>query len=212
MGQKVNPIGLRVGIYRDWDSRWFARKRKNYGLYLLQDVKIRKFLEENLEKAEISRVEIERAGETVRVIVHSGRPGVVIGKKGQEIDSLRRQLAQMLGVPSVEVSVQEIKQPELDATLIAKNIAEQLVRRASYKKATKRAAISALKGGARGIKICCAGRLAGADIARCEWVRMGSVPLHTLRADIDYGSAVAKTTFGAIGIKVWVCRGEYQHI
>ena len=208
MGQKVNPIGFRVGVYRGWDSRWFTNKK--YGDLVLQDVKIRKFVDQNLERAEVSRVEIERAGENIKVIVHSGRPGMVIGKKGQEIDSLRKQLASLLNVPSVEVSVQEVRQPELDALLVAKNIADQLVRRASYKKAMKRAASSAMKSGARGVKICVSGRLGGAEIAREEWVRLGAAPLHTLRSDIDYGFAEAKTTYGMIGVKVWICKGEYQ--
>jgi len=208
VGQKVNPIGFRVGVYRGWDSRWFTNK--NYGDVVLQDVKIRKFVDENLDRAEVSRIEIERAGENIKVIVHSGRPGMVIGKKGQEIDSLRKQLASILSVTSVEVSVQEIRQPELDALLVARNIAEQLVRRASYKKAMKRAALSAMKSGARGVKICCSGRLGGAEIARIEWIRVGSSPLHTLRSDIDYGFAEAKTTYGMIGVKVWICKGEYQ--
>ena len=208
MGQKVNPIGFRVGVYRGWDSRWFTNKR--YGDFVLQDVKIRKFVDENLDRAEVSRIEIERVGENIKVIVHSGRPGMVIGKKGQEIDSLRKQLASMLNVPSVEVSVQEVRQPELDSLLVAKNIAEQLVRRASYKKAMKRAALSSMKSGARGVKICVSGRLGGAEIARIEWIRLGAAPLHTLRSDIDYGFAEAKTTYGMIGVKVWICKGEYQ--
>jgi len=208
VGQKVNPISFRVGVYRGWDSRWFSNK--DYGNLVLQDEKIRKFVENNLEKAEISRVEIERAGENINVIVHSGRPGMVIGKRGQEIDSLRKQLAKILDVPSVEISVQEIRQPELDALLVAKNIVEQILRRSSYKKAMKRAAMSSMKSGARGIKICCSGRLAGAEIARIEWVRVGAAPLHTLRSDIDYGFAKAKTTYGMIGVKVWICKGEYQ--
>jgi small subunit ribosomal protein S3 len=208
VGQKVNPIGFRVGIYRGWDSRWFTNKK--YGDLVLQDVKIRKFVDGNLDRAEVSRVEIERTGESIKVIVHSGRPGMVIGKKGQEIDALRKQLASLLNVTSVEVSVQEIRQPELDALLVAKNIADQLVRRASYKKAMKRAATSSMKSGARGVKICVSGRLGGAEIAREEWVRLGAAPLHTLRSDIDYGFAEAKTTYGMIGVKVWICKGEYQ--
>jgi len=208
VGQKVNPIGFRVGIYRGWDSRWFSNKK--YGDLVLQDVKIRKFVDGNLDRAEVSRVEIERTGESIKVIVHSGRPGMVIGKKGQEIDALRKQLASLLNVNSVEVSVQEIRQPELDALLVAKNIADQLVRRASYKKAMKRAATSSMRSGARGVKICVSGRLGGAEIAREEWVRLGAAPLHTLRSDIDYGFAEAKTTYGMIGVKVWICKGEYQ--
>jgi len=208
VGQKVNPISFRTGIYRGWSSRWFSKR--GYADNLLQDVKVRKFLDANLDQAEISRVEIERTGESVKVIVHSGRPGMVIGKGGQEIETIRKKLAALLGLPSVEISVQEVRQPELDATLVARNIATQLERRASYKKAMKRAAMSGLKSGARGVKICCAGRLAGAEIARTEWVRVGSAPLHTLRSDIDYGFAQAYTTYGVIGVKVWICRGEYQ--
>lgn len=208
MGQKVNPVGFRLGIYRNWDSRWFARK--SYGKELLEDVQIRSFLNTALENAEISKLEIEKAGDNVRIIIHTGRPGVVIGKKGQEIESLRNEIARRLNKKNVEISVQEVKSPELNAVLVAKNIAEQLVKRGSFKKAMKRAAITAMKSGAKGIKICCAGRLNGAEIAREEWTRVGSIPLHTLRADIDYGFAEALTTYGKIGIKVWICKGEYQ--
>lgn len=207
MGQKVNPIGFRLGVYRGWDARWFARG--SYGKLLLEDIQIRKFLESALEKAEVARIEIEKAGENVKIIIHSGRPGVVIGKKGQEIDSLRTQLNARLK-RNVEISVQEVSRPELDGTLVAKNIAEQLERRASFKRVMKRASAAAMKSGAKGIKICTAGRLGGAEIARTEWNRVGSVPLHTLRADIDYGTAEAKTKFGIIGVKVWICRGEYK--
>jgi len=208
VGQKVNPISFRTGIYRGWFSRWFSKHA--YADNLLQDVKIRKFLDKNLDQAELSHIEVERAGESVKVIVHSGRPGMVIGKGGKEIETMRKDLASMLGLPSVEISVQEVRQPELDAALVARNIAAQLERRASYKKVMKRAAMSGIKGGARGVKICCAGRLAGAEIARTEWVRVGAAPLHTLRSDIDYGFAEARTTYGMIGVKVWICRGEYQ--
>jgi small subunit ribosomal protein S3 len=211
MGQKVHPIGFRVGIYRDWFARWFARD--SYGKQVLEDLKIRKFLERTLESAEVSSVEIEKAGENVRVIIFSGRPGMVIGKKGQEIEQLRNQVAALLeGKRNVEISVQEVKNPELDAQLIAQGIAGQLERRASFKKVMKRAKDSAVKSGAKGIKICCSGRLNGAEIARTEWLRHGSVPLHTLRSDIGYGFAEAKTTYGIIGVKVWVCKGEYQNI
>lgn len=209
MGQKVNPIGFRLGIYRFWDSRWFARK--SYGKEVLEDVQIRQFLNKALENAEISKIEIEKAGDNVRVVIHSGRPGVVIGKKGQEIESLRNEIARRLNKKNVEISVQEVKNPETNAMLVAKDIAEQLVKRGSFKKAMKRAAISAMKSGVKGIKICCAGRLNGAEIAREEWTRVGSIPLHTLRSDIDYGFAEAKTTYGIIGVKVWICKGEYQH-
>lgn len=208
MGQKVNPKGFRVGVYRDWDARWFARK--NYGDQLLEDMKIRNFLAERLKNAEVSRVEIEKAGDNVKVIIHSGRAGMVIGKKGQEIDSLRKEIAKIIKKNAIEISVQEVKNPELDAVLVALSIAEQLERRGSYKKAMKRAAAATLRAGAKGIKICCAGRLNGAEIARSEWLRMGSVPLHTLRADVDYGFVEAQTTYGKLGIKVWISRGEYQ--
>ena len=209
MGQKVHPKGFRIGVYKDWDAKWFARGG-SYGDLLLEDLKIRNYLDKALERAEVSRVEIEKAGDAIKVIIHSDRAGVVIGKKGQEIDRLRRDLAKLLGRPSVEVSVQEVKKPEMDATLIAKNIASQLERRVSFKKAMKKAGATAMRSGAKGIKIRSAGRLGGAEIARAEWVRLGSVPLHTLRADIDYGFAEALTTYGIIGVKVWVCKGEYQ--
>ncbi len=208
MGQKVNPIGFRLGIYRNWDSRWFARK--SYGKEVLEDVQIRSYLNSALENAEVAKIEIEKAGENIKVIIHSGRPGYVIGKKGQEIESLRNEIARRLNKKNVEISVQEVKTPELNAMLVAKNIAEQLVKRGSFKKAMKRAAISAMKSGAKGIKVCCSGRLNGAEIAREEWTRVGSIPLHTLRSDVDYGLAEAKTTYGIIGVRVWICKGEYQ--
>lgn len=209
MGQKVNPVGFRVGVYRDWDARWFARK--DYGKNTMQDLAIRKYIATNLNDADVGRVEIEKAGDNFKVVIHSGRPGVVIGKKGQDIEALRKDLAKLLKVKSVEVSVQEVKNPELDANLVAQNIATQLERRVSYKSALKKAANAAIKSGARGVKICCAGRLAGAEIAREECIRIGSVPLHTLRSDIDYGFAQAKTTYGIIGVKVWICRGDFQN-
>ena len=208
MGQKVHPKGFRLGIYRDWDARWFARD--SYGKQLLEDLQIRKYLNKALKNAEVARVEIEKAGDNIRVIIHSARPGVVIGKKGQEIESLRTALSKRLGKTGIEISVQEVKNPELDATLVAKSIAEQLERRVSFKKAMKRAAASTMRAGAKGIKVCVSGRLGGAEIARREWTRIGSVPLHTLRADIDYGFAEAHTTYGIIGVKVWICRGEFQ--
>ncbi len=209
MGQKVHPIGFRLGVYRTWDSRWFARGM--YGTELLEDFKIRKYLKTKMKHAEISKIEIEKAGDNVRVIIHAGRPGVVIGKKGQEIESLKLELAKLVNRKNVEVSVQEVENPDMDAVLVAQNIAEQLVKRASYKKAMKRATMSAMKSGAKGIKICCAGRLQGAEIARTEWERVGSTPLHTLRSNVDYGFAEALTTYGIIGVKVWICKGEFQH-
>jgi small subunit ribosomal protein S3 len=208
VGQKVNPRGFRVGVYKDWDARWFARK--SYGDQLLEDLKIRTFLAKRLRNGEVSRVEIEKAGDNIKIIIHSGRPGILIGKKGQEIDNLRREIAKIVKKNAIEISIQEIKNPELDATLVAASIAGQLERRGSYKKAMKRSAASTLRAGAKGIKICCAGRLNGAEIARTEWLRTGSVPLHTLRADIDYGFVEAKTTYGIIGVKVWIGRGEFQ--
>ncbi len=208
MGQKVHPIGFRLGIYRDWVARWFARD--SYGTQIMEDLKIRKFLNKELANAEISKIEIEKAGDNIRVMVFSARPGVVIGKRGQEIEGLKNKLATLLGKKNVEVSVKEVENPDLDATLVAKSIAEQLERRVSYKKAMKRATASTMRAGAKGINICCSGRLQGAEIAREEWSRIGSIPRHTLRSDIDYSLAEAHTTFGIIGVKVWICRGEYQ--
>lgn len=208
MGQKVNPIGFRVGVYRDWDSRWFARD--SYGQQLMEDLEIRRYLESVLENAELSKIEIEKAGDSVRIIVYTARPGVVIGKKGQEIETLKKKLAKRLKRQNIEISVQEVKRPELDAQIVAKNIALQLERRVSYKKTMKRAAASAMRAGAKGIKIRCAGRLQGAEIARKEGIRIGALPLHTLRSDIDYGFAQAYTTYGVIGVKVWICKGEFQ--
>ncbi len=211
MGQKVNPRGFRVGVYSDWYGRWFARGN-NYGDQLLEDVQIRKYITTELKHAEVARVEIEKAGDNVRVILHSARPGLIIGKKGQEIDGLRKGIAKLIKKNGIEISVQEVKTPELDAMLVAKSIAEQLEKRSSYKKVMKRSSALALRAGAKGIKICCSGRLNGAEIARREWVRIGSVPLHTLRADIDYGVARANTTFGVIGVKVWISKGEYSFV
>lgn len=208
MGQKVNPRGFRVGVYSDWYARWYARG--NYGDQLLEDLQIRKFLTKELKHAEVARIEIEKAGDNVRVVVHSARPGLIIGKKGQEIDNLRKGISKLIKKNGIEVSVQEVKTPELDAMLVAQSIADQLERRSSYKKVMKRASASALRAGARGVKICCSGRLNGAEIARREWVRVGSVPLHTLRADIDYGFARANTTYGVIGVKVWISKGDYH--
>lgn len=210
MGQKVHPVGFRLGVYRDWDARWFARG--SYGEQVLEDLKIREILKKHLKHAEIARTVIEKAGDSVRIILHSARPGVVIGKKGQEIDNLRRKMMKELGKTSVEISVQEVKNPDLNAVLVSKNIAEQLERRSSFKKAMKRAAMATMRAGAKGVKICCSGRLNGAEIARTEWTREGSVPLHTLRSDVDYGLTEALTTYGIIGVKVWICRGEFQQV
>ena len=209
MGQKVHPLGFRLGVYKSWFSRWFARD--SYGKQLLEDLEIRKLLKSELSRAEVSRIEIEKAGDNVRIIINSGRPGMVIGKKGKGIEDIRAKVAEKIKKNNIEISVNEIKAPELDAQLMAQAIAEQIERRVSHKKAMKRAAASAMRAGAKGIKICCAGRLHGAEIARTEWTRVGSLPLHTLRSDIDYGFAEAHTTYGVTGVKVWICRGDYQH-
>lgn len=209
MGQKVNPRGFRTGIYRDWDAQWFAR-RGNYAKLLLEDMAIRRYVEKKLRGAEISSVKIAKAGDNIRVDIYSARPGVVIGKQGKEIENVRRDLSKMLGRQTVEVSVKEVDSPGLDAAVVGRGIADQLEKRVSFKKVMKKAAMATMKAGARGIKICCAGRLAGAEIARDEWIRVGSTPLHTLRSDIDYALTEAHTTYGVIGVKVWICRGEYK--
>lgn len=210
MGQKVNPIGFRIGVYRSWDSRWFARD--SYAKSFFEDLLIRKFINGNLPGAEIDHIEIEKAGDSVRVVIFSARPGLVIGKKGAEIDAIKKQLADLLGRENVEVSVQEVKNPELSAAIVARSIADQLEKRASFKKVIKKAAMSALRAGAKGINVRVAGRLGGAEIARDEWVRIGSVPRHTLRSDIRFGFAQAKTTYGIIGVKVWICCGEFKNV
>jgi len=215
VGQKVHPIGFRLGVYRGWDASWYARKpygKQGYGKQVIEDMLIRQYLGKELKEAEVSRVVIEKASDNVRVIIFSGRPGIVIGKKGQDIENHRQRIAKLIGKQNVELSVQEEKTPEINAALVAQSIAEQVVRRISYKKAAKKAAVNALRAGAKGIKVCCSGRLNGAEIARSEWVRMGSVPLHTLRSDIDYSLAEAKTTYGIIGIKVWICKGEFSRV
>src|SRR5499433_831137 len=205
MGQKVNPIGLRLGINRTWDSRWFARKE--YSNLLLDDLGLRKFLHRRLSQAGLARVVIERAARRTRITLHSARPGVVIGKKGADIEKLRSDLAKMTG-SEVSLNIVEIRKPEIDAKLIADNIAQQLERRVAFRRAMKRAVQSAMRLGALGIRINCSGRLGGAEIARMEWYREGRVPLHTLRADIDYGTALGRTAYGIIGIKVWIFKGE----
>lgn len=212
MGQKTHPIGFRVGIFLPWDSRWFARNSESstYADLLLEDEKIRRFIYKRLRSAHISKVEIEKAGDGIKVIVHAGRPGVVIGKKGAEIEALRRDLAKLIDRKTVEVSVQEVKQPEIDATIVATDIAEQLERRGSYKKLMKKAAMNAIRAGAKGVKIMCSGRLAGAEIARSEVIRNGSVPLHTLRSNVDYALVEAQTTYGKLGVKVWIYKGDFK--
>jgi small subunit ribosomal protein S3 len=205
LGQKVNPIGLRLGIIRSWDSKWFAKKE--YANLVQEDAKIRDFLKEKLYHAGVSRIEIARAAERARIRIHTARPGIVIGKKGSEIEALKRQLEQMVK-REILIDIQEVRKPEMDATLVAENIALQLTRRVAFRRAMKKAVSSALKFGAKGVRVACAGRLGGAEMARREWYREGRVPLHTLRADIDYGTAVAKTTYGVIGVKVWIFKGE----
>ena len=205
MGHKVNPIGLRLGINRTWDSRWFAVK--NYADLLHQDLKLRGYLRKRLQQAGVSRVVIERPAKRARVTIYTARPGVVIGKKGGDIEKLRSELSAMTDT-DVHLNIIEIRKPEIDANLIAENIAQQLSRRVAFRRAMKRAVQSAMRLGALGIRINCAGRLGGAEIARTEWYREGRVPLHTLRADIDYGEATAQTTYGAFGVKVWVFKGE----
>jgi small subunit ribosomal protein S3 len=205
MGQKVNPIGLRLGINRTWDSRWFAGR--GYGEQLLDDLKLRRFLDRRLSQAAIARVLIERAAKKTRITLHSARPGVVIGKKGADIDKLRGDLAKMT-TSEVSLNIVEIRKPEIEAKLIAEGIAQQLERRVAFRRAMKRAVQSAMRFGAQGIRINCSGRLGGAEIARMEWYREGRVPLHTLRADVDFGHATAKTTYGTCGVKVWVFKGE----
>ena len=206
MGQKVNPVGLRLGINRTWDSRWYATKA-NYGKLLHEDLAIREYLKEKLAQAGVSKIIIERPAKKARVTIHTARPGVVIGKKGADIEVIRKELQKMTG-SEVNLNIVEIRKPEIDATLVAENIAQQLERRVAFRRAMKRAVQAAMRLGAEGIRITCAGRLGGAEIARTEWYREGRVPLHTLRADVDYGFTEAKTTYGIIGVKVWVFKGE----
>jgi len=205
LGQKVHPIGLRLGIIRSWDSTWFAKKE--YANLVYEDAEIRRFLKEKLYHAGISRIEIARAADRARIRIHTARPGIVIGKKGAEIEALKLQLEQIVK-REVMIDIQEVRKPEMDATLVAEIIALQLTRRVAFRRAMKKAVSSSLKFGAKGVRVACAGRLGGAEMARREWYREGRVPLHTLRADIDYGTAVAKTTYGVIGVKVWIFKGE----
>jgi len=205
MGQKVNPIGLRLGINRTWESRWYADD--DYGSLLHEDLRIREYLRKRLTQAGVSRIIIERPAKKARISIHTARPGVVIGKKGADIEKLRRDLQNMTG-GEVHLNIIEIRKPEIDATLVAENIAQQLERRVAFRRAMKRAVQSAMRLGAEGIRINCGGRLGGAEIARTEWYREGRVPLHTLRADVDFGEATALTTYGTCGVKVWVFKGE----
>ena len=205
MGQKVNPIGFRLGINRTWDSRWYAGKE--YGSLLHEDIKIREYIEKALAQAGVARITIERPAKRARITIHTARPGVVIGKKGADIEKLRLDISKMTG-GDVTLNIVEIRKPEIDAKLIADNISQQLTRRVAFRRAMKRAVQSAMRLGAGGIRIKCGGRLGGVEIARAEWYREGRVPLHTLRADIDYGTSTAQTTYGACGVKVWVFKGE----
>ena len=206
MGQKVNPIGMRLGINRTWDSRWFAGKGE-YGGLLHEDIAIREYLEKELAAASIAKIVIERPHKKCRVTIHSARPGIIIGKKGADIEKLRRKLGEMTN-SEVHININEVRKPEIDATIVAQGIAQQLERRVAFRRAMKRAVQSAMRLGALGIRINCSGRLGGAEIARMEWYREGRVPLHTLRADIDYGVASAATAYGICGIKVWIFKGE----
>jgi len=206
MGQKIHPTGFRLAVTRAWSSRWFANKR-NFAGMLAEDLKVREFLKARLKSAAVSRILIERPAKNARITIYSARPGVVIGKKGEDIENLKAELGRRLGVP-VAVNIEEIRKPEVDAQLIADSITQQLEKRIMFRRAMKRAMQNAMRLGAQGIKIMSSGRLNGIEIARCEWYREGRVPLHTLRADIDYGFSEARTTYGVIGIKVWVFKGE----
>lgn len=206
MGQKVNATGLRLGINRTWDSRWFAVK--DYADLLHMDFKIRDYLNKKLAAAGISKIIIERPAKKAHINIYCSRPGVVIGKKGQDVDALKKGLAELTGSNEISINIVEVRKPEIDATLVAAGIAQQLEKRVSFRRAMKRAVQSALRMGAEGIRINCSGRLGGAEIARMEWYREGRVPLHTLRADVDYGTGLARTTYGCIGVKVWIYKGD----
>ena len=206
MGQKVNPIGIRLGITRGWDSVWFAKKNE-YGKLLIEDYKIREYIKKNIVNSGVSEVKIERTSKKCIVTIHTSRPGFVIGKKGSDIDKIKKNLSK-ISSSEVSLNIKEVKKPELNAYLVAENIAQQLVKRIAFRRAMKRAMQSALRLGAKGIRVCLAGRLAGNEIARTEWSREGSVPLHTFRADVDYAEAEALTTYGIIGVKVWIYKGE----
>ena len=205
MGQKVHPTGIRLGISQDWSAKWYAEK--NYAEVLNGDLKAREYLKKKLKAAAVSRIDIERPANTARITVHSARPGILIGKKGNDVEKLRHEVAKILGVPTV-ITIEEIRKPEIDSTLVAESVAQQLEGRVMFRRAMKRAVTNALRVGAQGIKICVSGRLGGAEIARSEWYREGRVPLHTFRADVDYGTACAQTTYGVIGVKVWIFKGE----
>jgi small subunit ribosomal protein S3 len=205
LGQKVNPIGMRLGIVKTWDSRWYADKK--YAEYIRTDFNLRKFIKKKLNHAGIAKIEIERSAKRIRLRIHTARPGIVIGKKGSEIERLKQEIEQKVS-QEVMIDIQEVRKPEIDAQLVAENVAMQIERRVAFRRAMKRGVTSAIRFGAQGIKIMCAGRLGGAEMARSEWYREGRVPLHTLRADIDYGFTEARTTYGIIGVKVYIFKGE----
>jgi small subunit ribosomal protein S3 len=207
MGQKVHPTGIRLGIVKDWTSKWYANS-KDYPDYLLTDLRVREFLKKKLSQASVSRIQIERPARNAHITIQTARPGMVIGKKGEDIEQLRREVTAMMGIVDVRINIEEIRKPELDAQLVAESIAQQIERRIMYRRAMKRAVTNTMRLGAQGIRVNVAGRLNGAEIARSEWYREGRVPLHTLRADIDYGFAEANTPSGQIGVKVWVFKGE----
>jgi small subunit ribosomal protein S3 len=210
MGQKIHPTGFRLGITKDWTSKWYASS-KDYARFLNSDLQVRAYLQDKLAAASVSRIQIERPARNARITIHSARPGLVIGKKGEDIEKLRQAVSKMMGVP-VHINIEEVRKPELDATLVAQNIAQQLEKRIMFRRAMKRAVQNTMRLGALGIKINVGGRLNGAEIARSEWYREGRVPLHTLRADIDYGVADANTTYGVIGVKVWIFKGEIFNV
>jgi small subunit ribosomal protein S3 len=209
MGQKVNPVGIRLGITRDWTSKWYANKRSFPG-FILQDWQVREFLKKKLAEASVSRIHIERAARRANITIHTARPGVVIGKKGEDIERLRGEVAKLMkmGVNDVRLNIAEIRKPEVDAQLVAEGIAQQVERRVMFRRAMKRAVMNTMRSGALGVKVRLSGRLNGSEIARTEWTREGRIPLHTFRADIDYGTAEARTTYGVIGVKVWIFKGE----
>jgi small subunit ribosomal protein S3 len=207
MGQKVHPTGMRLGIVTDYTSKWYADSR-DYANYLNSDIEVRKFLKKRLSQASVSKITIERTAGNANITIYTARPGLVIGKKGEDIERLRQEVTRLMGLPAVHMNIEEIRKPELDATLVAEGIAQQLERRIMFRRAMKRAVTNTLRLGAQGIKVTVSGRLNGAEIARTEWYREGRIPLHTLRADIDYGTAEALTTYGIIGVKVWIFKGE----
>lgn len=208
MGQKTHPIGIRLGIIKSWDSKWFARK--NYKEQLHEDLAVQKFIKKNLFHAGVPKIEIERTGQKIKATIHTARPGIIIGKKGAEVEKLKKELEKITG-REMSIDIKEVRKPELDAQLVAENIALQLEKRIAFRRAMKKAVASSRRFGAHGIKVACGGRLAGAEIARSEWYREGRVPLHTFRSDIDYGVAEAKTTYGRIGVKVWIYKGDILH-